>query len=114
MQKLETILSNEHIPVLRIDRQAGTILTDSFSILPEYCDCGKNFFGAEYPGTRRGQMAISVQDANRTTVKFKFGTLLNITANNKQVICTSFGILEDKILDQLDTELGVARANATN
>lgn len=114
MSALESSLKEEHIPIHKFDRTGGIIVTDSFAVLPEDCDCGKNFFGAEYPGTRRGQMTITIQGGTQKTVKFKFGTLLNITANGKQIRCTSFGTLEEKILKLLEAELGAVRHNAQN
>lgn len=108
---LKSILDSAKIPLLRTDYAAGKIVSDSFEVLPEYCDCGKNFFGAEYPGTRRGQMVIEVSAQRDAAVSFRLGTLLNIKANNKQVHCTSFGILEEKIISQLDSRLGIARAH---
>ncbi len=111
LDDLKSILDSAKIPLLRIDRTAGVIVSDSFEVRPEYCDCGKNFFGAEYPGTRRGQLVIEVSAQDDAVVSFRFWTLLNIKANNKQVHCTSFGILEAEIISQLDSRLGVARSD---
>lgn len=114
METLTKILDSEAIPVFRKDLQKGTIETDSFEVPPVYCDCGMNFFGAQYPGTRRGKMRILVSGSEETKIKFEFATLLTITANNRQVHCTSFGLLEEKILTQLETRLGTVRVNAQN
>jgi len=111
---LKSILAEEQIPVSARPTDGATIVTDSFEVLPEYCDCGKNFFGAEYPGIRRGQMKFTVTDGGTARVKIEFATLLTVTANNKQVHCTSFGILEDKLLKRLEERLGTARSNAQN
>ncbi|MGB5137389.1 MAG: hypothetical protein WBP29_02540, partial [Candidatus Zixiibacteriota bacterium] len=102
------------IPIARRDLQRGIIVTDSFEVIPEQCDCGVNFFGAEYLGTRRGRMDIVVSGESEIDIEFKFGTLLTIKANNQQVKCTSSGILEEEILKQLEKSLGVARENAQN
>lgn len=111
---LKAILAEERIPVSARSTGGATIVTDSFEVLPEYCDCGRNFFGAEYPGIRRGQMKFTVTDGGTARVKIEFATLLTITANNKHVHCTSFGILEDKLLKRLEERLGTARLNAQN
>jgi hypothetical protein len=114
METLTKILEAEQIPISRTNLQKGTIETDSFEVLPEYCDCGMNFFGAQYPGTRRGKMRILVSGSADTNIKFEFATLLNITANNRRVKCTSFGLLEEKILTEMEKRLGIARSNAQN
>lgn len=114
MAALSKILAERKIPVLRSDLQHGTIVSDSFEVQPEYCDCGMNFFGAQYPGRRRGQMRIAISGDREISVKFEFATLLTIRANNRQVKCTSFGILEGEILTDLDKTLGVVRDNAQN
>lgn len=114
METLKQILESEKIPIAAIDRQRGTIVSDSFEVLPEYCDCGMNFFGAQYPGTRRGKMRILVSGNVETRIKFEFATLLTIIANNRQVNCTSFGLLEERILSELEKRLGIARLNAQN
>lgn len=106
------ILETEKIPIARTDISGGIIVTDSFEVEPEYCDCGMNFFGAQYPGTRRGKMRIVVSGNAETRIKFEFGTLLAITANKRQVKCTSFGVLEERLLTQLDKALGAVRVNA--
>ena len=112
METLKRILESEKIPISGTDLQRGTIVSDSFEVLPEYCDCGMNFFGAQYPGTRRGKMRILVSGSAETKVKFEFATLLTITANNRQVKCTSFGLLEERILTELEKRLGTVRVNA--
>jgi len=114
METLTKILDAEQIPISRTDLQKGTIESDSFEVLPEYCDCGMNFFGAQYPGTRRGKMRILLSGSAETKIKFEFATLLNITANGRKVKCTSFGLLEDKIITELEKRLGIARSNAQN
>lgn len=111
---LKTVLAEERIPVSAHATGGATIVTDSFVVLPEYCDCGRNFFGAEYPGIRRGQMKLTVTDGGTVRVKIEFATLLTITANNKHVHCTSFGILEEKLLKRLEERLRTARSNAQN
>ncbi|MGB5107857.1 MAG: hypothetical protein WBP42_14215 [Candidatus Zixiibacteriota bacterium] len=108
------VLAERKIPIARRDLQRGIIVTDSFEVIPEQCDCGVNFFGAEYLGTRRGRMDIVVSGESEIDIEFKFGTLLTIKANNQQVKCTSSGILEEEILKQLEKSLGVARENAQN
>ncbi len=114
METLTKILESEKIPIARSDLQRGTITSDSFEVLPEDCDCGMNFFGAQYPGTRRGKMRILVSGVAETRIKFEFAALLTITANNRQVNCTSFGLLEERILAELEKRLGTARVNAQN
>lgn len=114
METLTKILEDEQISINRKDLQKGTIESDSFEVLPEYCDCGMNFFGAQYPGTRRGKMRILLSGNTDTKIKFEFGTLLNITANGRRVKCTSFGLLEEKILTEMEKRLGLARSNAQN
>ncbi len=114
METLTKILESQKIPVSRSDLQKGTIVTDSFDVIPEDCDCGMNFFGAQYPGTRRGRMRILVSGSAETKIKFEFATLLTITANNRQVNCTSFGLLEERILTELEKRLGTVRVNAQN
>ena len=111
---LKNILIQDSIPIRSFDLKSGTIVSDSFEAAPRYCDCGRNFFGAEYPGTRRGVMRIKASGGQDFRVKFEFSTLLTITANNKQVHCTSFGILEGEILAALDSTLGMKRVNAVN
>ncbi len=112
LEALTGALRAEGISVVRTDVGKGTIVTDSFEVDPQDCDCGMNFFGAEYPGSRRGQMRIDVTTGRDVTVKFDFHTLLTITANNKQVRCTSFGRLEERLLKSVETKLGIARLNA--
>lgn len=112
MATLKKILESENIPISSTDLQRGTIVSDSFEVLPEYCDCGMNFFGAQYPGTRRGKMRILVSGSAATRIKFEFATLLTITANNRQVKCTSFGLLEERILTGVEKRLGTVRVNA--
>lgn len=96
----------EKIRIAIKDVGKGVIVTDSFNVLPEYCDCGKNFLGAEYPGQRRGVMRVNVSDGRKITVTFDFKTKLRITANNRLLVCTSHGVLENKLLTALEKELG--------
>ena len=112
MTALGKILADRKIHIARTDATHGSIVTDSFEVIPEYCDCGMNFFGAQYPGTRRGQMRITISGEREVAIKFEFGTLLTIRTNNRKVKCTSFGILENEILQQLDKALGVVREHA--
>ena len=114
MTALGKILADRKIHIARTDATHGSIVTDSFEVIPEYCDCGMNFFGAQYPGTRRGQMRITISGEREVAIKFEFGTLLTIRTNNRKVKCTSFGILENEILQQLDKALGVVREHAEN
>jgi hypothetical protein len=100
-EQLEAALRAEGLPISRVDAAAGVIVTDSFDVLPEYCDCGKNLVGQEYPGERRGVMKITIRQGDSTTVKFDFTTRLLILANNKTLICDSHGVLEDKLLSTL-------------
>ena len=111
---LKQVLKARKIPIARVDLSKGLIVTDSFEAAPEYCDCGLNFFGAQYPGTRRGQLRIQMSGTGETNLKFEFGALLMITANNKRVKCTSFGRLEAEILAELDQVLGAVRNHAQN
>jgi hypothetical protein len=111
-EALKQILQARKIPVARVDLSRGQIVTDSFEAAAVYCDCGMNFFGAQYPGTRRGQLRIQMSGTGETNLKFEFGALLTITANNKQVKCTSFGKLEAEIVAELDKALGTVRTNA--
>ena len=114
LSALSKILADRKIPIAKTDATHGSIVTDSFEVIPEYCDCGMNFFGAQYPGTRRGQMRITIRGEGEVTIKFEFETLLTIRTNNRKVKCTSFGILENEILKQLDKALGVVREHAEN
>ncbi len=106
MDKLAGLLTTEKIGVASIDVRAGAIVTDSFDVLPEYCDCGKNLLGAEYPGQRRGVMRVNVSDGRKITVTIDFKTRLRIRANNRLLVCTSRGVLENKLLAALEKELG--------
>jgi hypothetical protein len=103
---LVALLEAEKIRIAIKDVGKGVIVTDSFNVLPEYCDCGKNFLGAEYPGQRRGVMRVNVSDGRKITVTFDFKTKLRITANNRLLVCTSHGVLENKLLTALEKELG--------
>ena len=100
------LLAAERIKITTKDIGKGIIVTDSFNVLPEYCDCGKNLLGAEYPGERRGVMRLKVSDGRKITVTIDFKTRLRITANNRQLVCTSRGVLENKLLAALEKELG--------
>ena len=113
-ETLKQVLDARRIPIARMELSKGLIVTDSFEAAPEYCDCGMNFFGAQYPGTRRGQLRIQMSGTGETNLKFEFSALLTITANNRKVKCTSFGKLEAEILAELDKALGTARTNAQN
>jgi hypothetical protein len=99
-------LTAEGIKITTKDIGKGIIVTDSFDVTPEYCDCGKNLLGAEYPGQRRGIMRVNVSNGRKITITIDFKTRLRITANNKTVVCTSYGILENKLLANLGKELG--------
>ena len=99
-------LTAEGIKITTKDIGKGIIVTDSFDVTPEYCDCGKNLLGAEYPGQRRGIMRVNVSNGRKITITIDFKTRLRITANNKTVVCTSYGILENKLLTNLGKELG--------
>lgn len=100
------LLTAERIRIATKDIGKGIIVTDSFDVLPEYCDCGKNLLGAEYPGERRGVMRVKVSGGRIITVTIDFKTRLRITANNKQLVCTSRGVLENKLLAALEKDLG--------
>lgn len=114
MAALEHVMALDSIPIHSRDFDEGLITTDSFEVKPEYADCGLNLFGSEYPGTRRGQMRITIKGSGTVQISFRFATLLTILTNNKQVVCTSFGTLENRILEQLEKQLGIARLNAKN
>jgi hypothetical protein len=103
---LGALLTAERIVIATKSIGKGVIVTDSFDVLPEYCDCGKNFLGAEYPGQRRGVMRVNVSNGRQITVTFDFKTRLRITANNRLLVCTSRGVLENKLLAALEKELG--------
>ena len=101
-QRLEAAMKAEGLPIAKADRGSGTIVTDSFDVLPEYCDCGLNLLGEEYPGQRRGVMTVKVSQGDSTTVKFEFQTRLTILANQKILLCGSKGVLEQKLLGSLE------------
>ena len=103
---LAALLTTERIVIVTKNIGKGVIVTDSFDVLPEYCDCGKNFLGAEYPGQRRGVMRVNVSNGRQITVTFDFKTRLRITANNRLLVCTSRGVLENKLLAALEKDLG--------
>jgi hypothetical protein len=103
---LAALLTAERIGIASKNVGKGVIVTDSFDVLPEYCDCGKNFLGAEYPGQRRGVMRVNVSDGRKITVTIDFKTRLRIRANNRLLVCTSRGVLENKLLAALEKELG--------
>ena len=103
---LAALLTAEKIGIAVKDISKGIIVTDSFDVLPGYCDCGKNLLGAEYPGVRRGVMRAKVGEGRTITVTIDFKTRLFITANNKQLVCTSRGVLENKLLAALEKDLG--------
>lgn len=100
------LLATERIGIANKDIGNGIIVTDSFDVLPSYCDCGKNLLGAEYPGERRGVMRVKVSAGWKITVAIDLKTRLRITANKKELICTSRGVLENKLLAALEKELG--------
>lgn len=102
--KLVAAMKAEGIPIKSEDPEKGRIVSDSFEVNEEWCDCGKNLLGEEYPGTRRGVMKVSVRRDRETTVTFDFKTRLTILANDKQFICGSLGVLEKKILSHLQKE----------
>jgi hypothetical protein len=106
IEGLAALLVGERIGIATKDIGKGIIVTDSFDVLPEYCDCGKNLLGAEYPGQRRGVMKVNVSNERVITVTLELKTRLRITANNKTLICTSFGVLENRLLTGLEKELG--------
>ncbi|TFH62174.1 MAG: hypothetical protein E4G91_07735 [Candidatus Zixiibacteriota bacterium] len=106
IDELSALLVAEQIGIATKDIGKGIIVTDSFDVLPEYCDCGKNLLGAEYPGQRRGVMRVNVSDGRMITVTIYFKTRLRITANNRLLLCTSRGVLENKLLTALEKELG--------
>jgi hypothetical protein len=106
VEELAALLVAEKIKIAFKDVSKGVIVTDSFDVLPEYCDCGKNFLGAEYPGQRHGVLRVNVNDGRKIIVTIDFKTKLRIKANNKMVNCTSFGIFENKLLTALEKELG--------
>jgi len=99
-------LEAEQIRIAIKDVGKGIIVTDSFDVLPEYCDCGKNLLGAEYPGQRRGVMRVNVSDGRKITISIDFRTRLRIKANNRLLVCTSRGVLENKLLAALEKDLG--------
>ncbi len=103
---LVALLEAEKISIAIRDVGKGIIVTDSFDVLPEYCDCGKNFLGAEYPGQRRGVMRVNISDGRKIMVTIDFKTKLLITANKRLLVCTSRGVLENKLLTALEKELG--------
>lgn len=102
-------LEQMEIPVARKDFGRGTIFSDSFDVTPEQVDCGKNFFGADYVGTRRGVLKITIREKEEIRIEFELEALLTIKANNKQVECTSFGSLEEEILQSVELKLGMKR-----
>lgn len=112
--RLLQALEDRKIPIKVRNEVTGVIETDSFDVLPHYCDCGKNFLGGDYPGIRRGVLRVSLSGVRPTTVKFRFETLLTITINNKHVLCSSFNVLEKEILESVDLQLGLKRNEAEN
>jgi hypothetical protein len=111
---LAALLEADQIRIAFKDVGKGVIVTDSFDVLPEYCDCGKNLLGAEYPGRRRGVMRVNVSDGRNITVTIDLKTRLRIKANNKMLVCTSFGVLENKLLRALEKELGETTIHQRN
>jgi hypothetical protein len=103
------VLEQKQIPVARKDFGKGIIVSDSFTVTPDQVDCGKNFFGVDYPGTRLGVLKVKIKDSGEPRITFELGALLTITVNGKQVVCTSFGTLEDDILNSVDIQLGLKR-----
>jgi hypothetical protein len=106
--RLAAAMKAEGIPIKSEDPEKGRIVSDSFDVNEEWCDCGKNLLGEEYLGTRRGVMKVSVRRSRETTVTFDFKTRLTILANDKQLICGSLGVLEKKILSHVKTDDGSA------
>lgn len=100
------LLAAERIGIATKDLGKGIIVTDSFDVLPEYCDCGKNLLGAEYPGERHGVARIKIGDGRTITVMIDLKTQLHITANNKHLVCASRRVFENKLLAALEKELG--------
>jgi hypothetical protein len=97
------------IPVARKDFVSGTILSDSFTVRTDQVDCGKNFFGVDSPGSRMGVIEVAIRDDSKVQISFELGALLTIAANKKQVVCSSFGKLEQEILESLELKLGLKR-----
>ncbi len=102
--KLVAAMKAEGIPIKSDDPEKGLIVSDSFDVNEEWCDCGKNLLGEEYLGTRRGVMKVDVRRNRETTVTFDFKTRLTILANDKQLICGSLGVLEKEILSHLKSD----------
>jgi hypothetical protein len=105
-EKLAELLTAEKIGIASRDAAKGLIVTDSFDVPVEYCDCGKNLLGAEYPGKRRGMMRLEISGGKGTAITIHFRPLLRITANDMLVQCSSSGLLEEKLLTALERELG--------
>ncbi len=106
------VLEQKQIPVATRSFGEGTIVSDSISFTPEQIDCGKNFFGADYIGTRKGVLRIMIRQKSGVEIEFRLKSILTIAANNKQVECNSFGALEREILDAVDLQLGLKRDQA--
>jgi hypothetical protein len=101
--RVAAAMKAEGIPIKSEDPEKGRIVSDSFDVNEDWCDCGKNLLGEEYPGTRRGVMKVNFRRSRETTVTFDFKTRLTILANDKQLICGSLGVLENKILSHVKT-----------
>ncbi len=114
MDKLAGLLRAGGISIAKFDVRGGTIVSDSFDVLPQYCDCGKNLLGAEYPGQRRGVMRVNVASGTPAKVTIDLKTKLLIRANQKTVICTSYGVLEDSLFRALEKELGAVETGRRN
>lgn len=103
------VLDQKEIPVAQKNFGSGTITSDSIPVNPEQVDCGKNFFGVDYEGSRLGVLKIRIRRNSEINIGFELGALLTITANKKQVRCKSFGTLEKEILQSIDLQLGLRR-----
>lgn len=106
IEQLAALLAVEKIRVVSKDVARGIVVTDSFDVPAEYCDCGKNLLGAEYPGKRRGMMRFEIGGKQTITMTIHFAPQLRISANNILVKCSSSGVLEEKLLTALEKKLG--------
>lgn len=107
--RLTEAMVAEGIPIRSANVDRGAIISDSFEVAVDYCDCGKNLLGSDYVGTRRGVMKVNVRQNHGTTVTFEFDTELTIRANGKRLICPSLGVLERKILDRTGAQIDSAK-----
>lgn len=104
------LLEAEKIGIAAKNIGRGIVVTDSFDLPAEYCDCGKNLLGAEYPGKRRGVMRWEISGNRSITITVRFHPQLRISTNNILVKCSSTGVLEDKLLTALEKKLGKTSA----